>query len=77
MAAMTVMRFANECLLAGFEGPQCEQDVDECLTGDAMCGQGMCVNNAGGYNCACDRGACGTACQFTDPCSEVCSGPSL
>ncbi|KDD76401.1 hypothetical protein H632_c239p0, partial [Helicosporidium sp. ATCC 50920] len=45
----------------GMEGPNCVQDVNECVRGTHSCAaQGaVCVNNHGGYKCSCQAGYSG------------------
>ncbi|XP_078593732.1 uncharacterized protein LOC144871758 isoform X2 [Branchiostoma floridae x Branchiostoma japonicum] len=39
----------------GWEGAQCEHDIDECWFGIAEC-EHTCTNTDGSYNCSCDPG---------------------
>ncbi|XP_022324864.2 epidermal growth factor-like protein 8 [Crassostrea virginica] len=46
----------NECECPpSYTGHQCENDVDECLTGRSSCQQ-ICKNTMGGYECGCFHG---------------------
>ncbi|XP_044515688.1 protein crumbs homolog 2 [Gracilinanus agilis] len=46
---------------AGWEGPRCEVDVDEC--GSAPCVHGHCGNLPGSYRCHCSPGYTGRDCE--------------
>ncbi|XP_078342465.1 uncharacterized protein LOC144628269 isoform X2 [Oculina patagonica] len=49
----------------GFEGPTCEQDINECIAGVANCTHDkQCVNTWGGYQCVCPGGQYGSSCQY-------------
>ncbi|VDK38961.1 unnamed protein product [Taenia asiatica] len=53
-----VCRGNNECSCTrGFEGSDCSQDINECVT-LAPCDPdfGMCINRYGGYECVCQPG---------------------
>ncbi|KAL8596256.1 hypothetical protein ACOMHN_021296 [Nucella lapillus] len=63
----------GHCLCpSGYIGPQCQQDVDECCTGQAQCPH-VCVNTMGSFQCLCppksrlsaDRTACITCINST------------
>lgn len=57
--------FTCECA-AGYDGPTCEVDVDECLT--AVCPtNSMCVDSINSYVCVCNPG-------FEDQCTPVSVG---
>lgn len=46
---------------AGYEGPNCNIDINECARGTADCGTGaLCINAQGGYNCTCPLGTTGS-----------------
>ncbi|KAK6745525.1 hypothetical protein RB195_011945 [Necator americanus] len=56
---------ANGCA-AGWTGSNCDQDVDECLTGMVICGQNaVCHNTVGGYECRCRKGFSGNGKECT------------
>ncbi|KHJ91708.1 EGF-like domain protein [Oesophagostomum dentatum] len=58
---------ANGCA-AGWAGPNCDQDVDECSTGIVLCGENAeCHNTVGGYECRCKKGYSGNGRE----CSQV------
>jgi len=40
--------------LAGYEGDQCQINIDECV--DNLCDKGTCVDGVANYTCACDLG---------------------
>ncbi|CAH3160925.1 unnamed protein product, partial [Pocillopora meandrina] len=46
---------------AGFEGPICERDIDECVGGSHSCSpDAYCNNTKGSYNCTCKPGFLGS-----------------
>ncbi len=56
--------FLCECP-AGFTGPQCMTNVDECA--DSPCENGAtCVDAANNYECVCKRGFSGRNCHIND-----------
>ena len=56
---------------AGFEGPDCDIDINECARGIAECGEGaICVNEEGSYECVCPLGSTGEPTELCDK-SEV------
>lgn len=61
---------------AGWEGDNCEIDVDECSK--SPCGKGTCHNEAGYFWCECPSGLSGTYCENDlDEClTEVCKKES-
>ena len=43
--------------LAGYEGDDCSQDINECAIGTNDCTEGsICNNTDGGYVCSCSKG---------------------
>ena len=50
----------------GWTGPQCNQDINECLN-RTICNNGACYNNPGGYTCGCYPGWIGANCDFQAP----------
>ena len=52
----------------GYEGTNCERDINECVLLNNPCGHGKCNNTDGGYVCICDNNKCGYDCNFDDPC---------
>ena len=58
--------------MAGFSGPNCEENIDECAAVD--CGHGQCQDGLGTYLCVCDKGWTGNHCNSeidecaSDPC---------
>lgn len=51
----------------GFYGDRCQQgqDVNECQTGQAVCGAGeKCINKLGSYDCVCPVGTTGPECSI-------------
>ena len=45
--------FTCDCSHTGFTGPQCADDINECLQVDACLNGGVCHNTLGGYTCSC------------------------
>ena len=62
------------CSDTGFEGSECERDINECLVSPSPCLQ-LCHNTVGGYTCSCLMGYTGPACE-TDI-NECDSNPCL
>ncbi len=60
-----------DCTGTGFEGNNCNINIDECLANP--CIQGNCTDTPGSYHCDCLQGYCGTNCQREDPCQLVSS----
>ena len=72
-------------LLAGWEGRNCETDIDECESTPCL-NNATCNNYDGGYNCTCAAGfsgdTCGTnidecesnPCQNGAPCQDGIAG---
>ena len=57
---MGPFNFYCECT-AGYTGPTCEEDIDECLT--AICPtNSRCVDAINSYTCVCDLGFEGDQC---------------
>ncbi|MFH4980406.1 hypothetical protein AB6A40_007115 [Gnathostoma spinigerum] len=57
---------------SGFDGPFCEEDIDECNDGNPGLNGGSCVNKAGSYVCACRDGYSGHLCEVD---RESCDAP--
>uniref|UniRef100_A0A0K0G355 Neurogenic locus notch homolog protein 1 (inferred by orthology to a zebrafish protein) n=1 Tax=Strongyloides venezuelensis TaxID=75913 RepID=A0A0K0G355_STRVS len=56
----------------GFEGGNCENDIDECERNPMVCNKGRCVNVPGSFNCECHFGYNGTFCNDkVDLCAEM------
>ena len=63
--------FLNPFNSTGWEGMQCEIDVDECKGIRNLCHHGTCINKPGSYDCDCKEGYCGQHCYLKNPCFEV------
>jgi len=65
------------CTSTGFEGVNCDIDIDECSINTEYCGGlGRCINLPGNFKCICQDSFCGVYCNYTDPCKqdmELCS----
>ncbi|XP_066022523.1 uncharacterized protein [Pocillopora verrucosa] len=59
----------------GFEGENCEKDIDECASNDNKCAKGaaICKNTVGSYNCTCHFGHewDGTECKGINTCGQT------
>ncbi|KAL4221521.1 hypothetical protein ACF0H5_019778 [Mactra antiquata] len=56
----------------GWEGQNCDQDINECSDSSTCNNGGACTNTQGGYSCSCTSGWTGTNCdQDVDECSLV------
>ncbi|XP_066299942.1 uncharacterized protein, partial [Branchiostoma lanceolatum] len=52
----------------GYHGSRCDEDIDECMTGDHMCDEhATCQNTFGSYTCTCTEGFQGDG----DHCTEI------
>lgn len=59
------------CQDTGFQGRNCDIDIDECTLSDDYCGDmGQCINLPGSFRCICPREVCGAYCNITDPCKS-------
>nr|XP_058960272.1 uncharacterized protein LOC131787202 [Pocillopora verrucosa] len=59
---------------AGFKGPRCKKDFDECAAGKANCSaDAVCNNTKGSYNCTCKQGyyGDGNICRSASTCKEI------
>ncbi|KAL9954064.1 hypothetical protein ACROYT_G041555 [Oculina patagonica] len=57
----------------GFQGQQCQYDIDECASGTDDCSaDAVCNNTKGSYNCSCKSGYYGDGriCEDTDECAS-------
>ena len=45
--------YCHECIL---EVLLCFADIDECVMNQSPCGNNMCINNVGSFECICDSG---------------------
>lgn len=64
-----------DCLGTGFEGDNCEVNINECLTLSPCQNQGRCNDTRGDYTCACSQTFCGKNCQREDPCLKLNEDP--
>lgn len=66
------------CTDTGFEGNNCDIDIDECASGIEYCGGlGRCINLPGSFKCICQDSFCGVYCNFTDPCKNGEGSPCM
>ncbi|XP_055602052.1 protein crumbs isoform X2 [Uranotaenia lowii] len=49
---------------SGYEGKHCENDINECLLKENLCGNGICHNVNGSYKCYCTPGYTGLNCDL-------------
>jgi len=65
---------ANVCVVEcdeGYAGVACEEDVDECADGTALCAaDALCTNEPGGYTCTCNEYFEGTGSVCTAICGD-------
>ena len=59
------------CHKTGYEGPQCEKDIDECSNPRHCSNRGICTNKEGSFDCACDEGYDGNRCQVDQRCMAL------
>ncbi|RMX47721.1 hypothetical protein pdam_00012358, partial [Pocillopora damicornis] len=58
---------------AGFKGPRCKKDIDECAAGTQDCSKNaVCNNTKGSYNCSCKPGYSGNGrtCEDINECAD-------
>ena len=54
----------------GYNGTQCESDIDECL--DSPCrNEAKCANVLGSFTCDCHTGYVGHTCHSVNPCNDT------
>ncbi|KAI0980665.1 hypothetical protein GJ496_011364 [Pomphorhynchus laevis] len=63
------------CCSPGWNGTNCDQDIDECAIANICENNGTCTNKPGGYNCNCTRGWQGQNC--TDDINECISNETI
>ncbi len=59
-----------DCTGTGYEGTNCESDIDECTPSNPCQNGGTCNNTDGSYYCDCADGWGGTNCESWDPCAS-------
>ena len=60
----------------GYEGTDCDQDIDECATdADDCAAEATCTNTAGGFSCACNAGYSGDGKDCSVECGDGQVGP--
>lgn len=61
-----------KCAGTGFEGPNCERNVDDCAD-QACTGHGECIDGINDFSCVCDEGWLGKICEVATDCT---AGPN-
>ena len=60
----------TQCIRDGFTGPNCTEQINDCVGVD--CGNGVCVDGINSFSCICDPGFTGELCQTNiDDCVGV------
>ena len=65
--------YTCDCADTGFEGGNCEIDIDECLVETDNCSENAdCSNTTGGFECTCNAGYSGdgVTCEDIDECVD-------
>jgi len=74
----TSYTYTCDCGASGFNGTNCEIDINECA--EMPCKKGTCMNTPGSFECQCPIGSTGTICDVNlDECSaglDQCSNTS-
>lgn len=57
--------------MPGWQGNNCQRDINECGSERSLCHSGTCHNSLGSYSCACSNGYSGTHCENVEnPCQQ-------
>lgn len=55
----------------GFNGPRCENNINECITRNVNCNNGECIDQVNGFTCSCYLDYTG---EFCDTVIDQCEG---
>ena len=58
-----IEKYTCNCSGTGYDGKNCEADINECFENDPCQNQGQCKNKNGTYDCICKNGFNGTNCE--------------
>jgi len=59
---------------AGYDGSECQYDIDDCQEAEGVCANGDCQDLVNAYQCNCYAGWTGTNCDVPDVATCPCSG---